>query len=286
MDPKLCADPCRLTGLSTRKELNEHVVDRIEALASGRVKVLLLSTGTGMSVPSASLVPIPEVQDLRLSRRDASPAVLRRLLEAALLGASERKGLDVSDLVESVLRCLVLPVVDAARVRLLDRLALAPALTSAPTLTLIRSTTSTPTLTLCQVRSTAASSSCEHGPCHHSHLLDPSSSNWWISETQVCRTAPQPQGLAAPISPATHTGGPCLGQPETRGRGEWVEFALGEAPVIVDFFHMTIPPLPGGPLSVRTFHLQVPLSRSKPSAAHMHMHMHMHIHMRTHMRMQ
>ena len=27
--------------------------------------------------------------------------------------------------------------------------------------------------------------------------------------------------------------------------------------VIVDYFHMTIPPLPGGPLSVRTFHLQV-----------------------------
>ena len=38
-----------------------------------------------------------------------------------LLGASERKGLDVSDLVEAVLRCLMLPAVDAARVRSLHR---------------------------------------------------------------------------------------------------------------------------------------------------------------------
>ena len=83
-----CVDPCRLTGLAKRKELNEHVVDRLETLASGRVKVSLLSMGgASMSVPAASLVPIPEVTDLRLSRRDASPAVLRRLLEAALLGA-------------------------------------------------------------------------------------------------------------------------------------------------------------------------------------------------------
>ena len=87
-DPMHCADPCRLTGLAKRKELNEHVVDRLETLASGRVKVSLLSMGgASMSVPAASLVPIPEVTDLRLSRRDASPVVLRRLLEAALLGA-------------------------------------------------------------------------------------------------------------------------------------------------------------------------------------------------------
>ena len=87
-DPMHCVDPCRLTGLAKRKELNEHVVDRLETLASGRVKVSLLSMGgASMSVPAASLVPIPEVTDLRLSRRDASPAVLRRLLEAALLGA-------------------------------------------------------------------------------------------------------------------------------------------------------------------------------------------------------
>jgi hypothetical protein len=105
-------------------------VDRIETLASGRVKVLLLSTGEAMSVPSASLVPIPEATDLpRFSRHNTSPTMLRRLLEAALLGASERKGLDVSDLVEAILRCLVLPVVDAARVRLLHRLA---ALTPTP----------------------------------------------------------------------------------------------------------------------------------------------------------
>ena len=68
--------------------------------------------------------------------------------------------------------------------------------------------------------------------------------------------APSP-GRTQPTSPAAHALGPRLGQPETRGHGEWVEFELGEAPVIVDYFHMTIPPLPGGPLSVRTFHLQV-----------------------------
>lgn len=201
MHPKLCADPCRLTGLKRRHELNEHLVDRIKLLASGRVSVLLLSTGEAISVPSTSLVPIPKADELRLSRRDAPPAVLRRLLEAALLAASDRKSLDVSDLVEAVLRWLVLPPVDLA-----------------------------------QVRSTGASSSCEHGPCHHSHLLDPATHNWWISETQ----------------------------PETRGRGEWVQFTLGEEPVLVDYFHMTIPPLPGGPLSVRSFYLQVAPTEEGP----------------------
>ena len=36
-------------------------------------------------MPSTSLVPIPKADELRLSRRDAPPAVLRRLLEAAPL---------------------------------------------------------------------------------------------------------------------------------------------------------------------------------------------------------
>ena len=85
MHPRLCANPCRLTGLKRRHELNEHLVDRIEQLALGRVSVLLLSTGETISVPSTSLVPIPKADELRLSRRDAPPAVLRRLLEAAPL---------------------------------------------------------------------------------------------------------------------------------------------------------------------------------------------------------
>ena len=43
MHPRLCADPCRLTGLKRRHELNEHLVDRIKPLAFGRVSVLPLS---------------------------------------------------------------------------------------------------------------------------------------------------------------------------------------------------------------------------------------------------
>ena len=43
MNPRLCADPCRLTGLKRRHELNEHLVDRIKPLALGRVSVLPLS---------------------------------------------------------------------------------------------------------------------------------------------------------------------------------------------------------------------------------------------------
>ena len=43
MHPRLCADPCRLTGLQRRHELNEHLVDRIKLLALGRVSVLPLS---------------------------------------------------------------------------------------------------------------------------------------------------------------------------------------------------------------------------------------------------
>ena len=78
MHPRLCENPCRLTGLKRRHELNEHLVDRIEQLALGRVSVLLLSTGETISVPSTSLVPIPKADELRLSRRDAPPAVLRR----------------------------------------------------------------------------------------------------------------------------------------------------------------------------------------------------------------
>ena len=41
MHPRLCADPCRLTGLKRRHELNEHLVDRIKPLALGRVSVPL-----------------------------------------------------------------------------------------------------------------------------------------------------------------------------------------------------------------------------------------------------
>ena len=41
MHPRLCADPCRLTGIKRRHELNEHLVDRIKPLALGRVSVPL-----------------------------------------------------------------------------------------------------------------------------------------------------------------------------------------------------------------------------------------------------
>ena len=88
MHPRLCADPCRLTGLKRRHELNDHLVDRIKPLALGRVSALLLSTGETISVPSTSLVPIPKADELRLSRRDAPPALLRRLLEAAPLASN------------------------------------------------------------------------------------------------------------------------------------------------------------------------------------------------------
>ena len=48
MHPRLCADPCRLTGLKRRHELNEPLVDRIKPLAFGRA--------SGTSAP-AMLVP-------------------------------------------------------------------------------------------------------------------------------------------------------------------------------------------------------------------------------------
>ena len=32
MHPRLCENPCRLTGLKRRHELNEHLVDRIEQM--------------------------------------------------------------------------------------------------------------------------------------------------------------------------------------------------------------------------------------------------------------
>ena len=37
-----------------------------------------------------------------------------------------------------------------------------------------------------------------------------------------------------------------------------------QEPVLVDYFHMTIPPLPGGPLSVRSFYLQVAPTEEGP----------------------
>jgi hypothetical protein len=162
-----CAQPCRLANLQRRGDLNHHLVDMREVLSADRVSVFVLSNGQTLSVPSASVVPIPEVQDVRLSRRDAQPAVLRRLLDAALQSAlPDDQDVDVSDLIEHILRFLVLPVVDATR-----------------------------------VRATGASSCSDYGPCHPRNTLDPSHENWWISESQ----------------------------PETGGRGEWVQYELGYA---------------------------------------------------------
>ena len=54
MHPRLCADPCRLTGLKRRHELNEHLVDRIKPLALGRVSVPLSRIRTNQA-PRPSL---------------------------------------------------------------------------------------------------------------------------------------------------------------------------------------------------------------------------------------
>ena len=92
-----------------------------------------------------------------------------------------------------------------------------------------------PPVDLRQVAATGASSSNDYGPCHPSNTLKMSRQNWWISADQ----------------------------PETGGSGEWVEYCLGEHRAVVDFFMMTIPPLPSGPLSVRVFKLE---ARNEPEA--------------------
>ena len=71
--------------------------------------------------------------------------------------------------------------------------------------------------------------------CSPASSLDPSSDNWWISAWNS-----MPNGRAMPD-----------------GRGaQYVEYELGPQPVVVSTVHLTIPPLPSGPLSVRCFHLQ------------------------------
>ena len=186
-------DPCRLVGLVAKHELNGHIVDRKEALEGGRHKVCVLSTGKQLSVPSTACERIARVTGRpRLSKHDANVDELRVVLEEALAMASSDSDVDFSDIIECILRCMVVQPVDMA-----------------------------------QVRAVCASSSNGSGPCHPSHTLDPSTSNWWISSS------------------------------ERGGRDEYVTYELGPANVIVDFFHITIPPLPSGPLSVRTFHLQI-----------------------------
>ena len=80
------------------------------------------------------------------------------------------------------------------------------------------------------VRATAASSSGQDVErCAPDFSLDPARDNWWISG---------------------HESMP-------RGRGaEWVEYDLGDDNAVVSILHLTIPPLPSGPLSVRHFHLE------------------------------
>ena len=79
-----------------------------------------------------------------------------------------------------------------------------------------------------RVRVVGASSTGEGPRCSPAFALDASQETWWLS---------------------AHT------MPAGRG-AEWVEFDLGDEPVVIQQIHLTIPPLPQGPLSVRHFHLE------------------------------
>jgi len=83
---------------------------------------------------------------------------------------------------------------------------------------------------MARVRVVGASSSGEDDPrCSPAFTLDSAHDTWWISAHNSC--------------------------PNGHGQ-EWVEFDLGADDVCVRLFHLTIPPLPSGPLSVRHLHLQ------------------------------
>ena len=96
-----------------------------------------------------------------------------------------------------------------------------------------------PTVDMAHVRAVGASSSTKHGPCDPAHTLDPSNDNWWISASRFDLSGRQ-------------------------NYDEYVEYELGDMVVAVDLFHMTIPPMQTGPLSVRVFHLEVAQTRDGP----------------------
>eukprot|EP00449_Zooxanthella_nutricula_P013768 CAMPEP_0198521810 /NCGR_PEP_ID=MMETSP1462-20131121/21160_1 /TAXON_ID=1333877 /ORGANISM="Brandtodinium nutriculum, Strain RCC3387" /LENGTH=195 /DNA_ID=CAMNT_0044251465 /DNA_START=32 /DNA_END=616 /DNA_ORIENTATION=+ len=80
------------------------------------------------------------------------------------------------------------------------------------------------------VRAVAASSCADHDRrSDPAHTLDPSPANWWISDSGSM--------------PGGH------GQ-------QWVEYEVGPCPVVILVVHLTIPPLPSGPLSVRRFYFE------------------------------